>query len=78
MAVEITLRHSLSVRTMSVKSQESPTGSGAPENGIPANWKRELSEWLLVVMTMGVALWVFFTLVQLVFDFATWLRGSIN
>jgi len=42
--------------------------SGTPDNGMPAGWKRELSEWLLMVTTMGIAIWVFLTLVQLVFD----------
>lgn len=61
-----------------MKSQKLPIALGTTDNGIPASWKRELSEWLLVVTTVGIAIWVFFTLVQLVFNFAMWLRQLIN
>jgi hypothetical protein len=54
-----------------VKTQKLPIGT--PDNGMPAGWKRELSDWLLMVTTMGIAIWIFLTLVQLVFDLVIWL-----
>jgi hypothetical protein len=71
--VEVILRRSLSAKKKSVKTQKLPIASGTPDNGIPAGWKRELSDWLLMVTTMGIAIWVFLTLVQLVFDLVIWL-----
>lgn len=56
-----------------MKTQKLPIAAGTPDAGIQAGWKRELSEWLLVVTTMGIAIWVFLTLVQLVFDLVIWL-----
>ena len=73
MAVEVILRRSLSVKNKSVKTQKLPIASGTPDNGMAAGWKRELSDWLLMVTTMGMATWVFLTLVQLVFDLVIWL-----
>lgn len=73
MAVEVILRRSLAVKKQSVKTQKLPIASGTPDNGMPAGWKRELSEWLLMVITMGIAIWVFLTLVQLVLDLVIWL-----
>jgi len=52
-----------------MRTQKMPTVPGAPDNEIRPGWKRELSEWLLVVATMAIATWVFLNLVPLVFTF---------
>jgi negative regulator of sigma E activity len=72
-AVEVILRRSLSVKNKPVKTQKLPIVSDTPDNGMPVGWKRELSDWLLMVTTMGIAIWIFLTLVQLVFDLVIWL-----
>lgn len=73
MAVAKILRRSLSEEKKSVRPQKLPIASGTPDNGVPSGWKRELSDWLLMVTSMGIAIWVFLTLVHLVFDLVIWL-----
>lgn len=49
-----------------------------PDQDKRPSWQRELSEWLIVVMTMGISGWLFFTLGQLLIEFTSALSRLIG